>query len=91
MFIRNKEEMSLNSLYLSKENEMAIVCGSKGMGVTTLISQFIRGKNAIYFSAGEMNEIKNVNALNKCIASYLNDSDMLSFSDLATTETTNTP
>ena len=84
MFVRSKEEISLNSLYLSGKDEIAVVCGNKGMGVTTLISQFIRGKNAIYFSAGEINEIKNVKALNKCIANYLNDPDMLSFSDLAT-------
>ncbi len=83
MFVRNKEEISLNSLYLSGKDEIAVICANKGMGVTTLINQFIRGKDAIYFSAGEMNENKNVKVLNKCIAKYLNDFDMLPFSDLS--------
>ena len=54
MFIgRNTELKKLNEMYISDKYECAVIYGRRRVGKTTLIKEFIKGKNAIYFLSRE--------------------------------------
>ncbi len=50
---REKEFQYLNELYSQNESRMAVIYGQKGIGKTTLILDFIKDKDAVYYLAGE--------------------------------------
>lgn len=52
-FGREKELKKLNQMYDSDKFEFAVFYGRRRVGKTTLIRQFCKGKNAIYFVARE--------------------------------------
>ncbi|MDR1828692.1 MAG: ATP-binding protein [Methylobacteriaceae bacterium] len=54
MFVgRSRELEALNRMYNSGRFECAIVYGRRRVGKTTLIKEFIKGRNAVYFLARE--------------------------------------
>ena len=68
MFIgRERELSSLNKLYMSDKFEFAVIYGRRRVGKTALISQFIKGKRAIYFMGVESNAKQNLENLSKNI------------------------
>ena len=72
MFIGRKEELKeLNDRLESGKFEMGVVYGSRRIGKTSLLKEFIRDKSAFYFQAKESNELDNRTAfsvaVNKCI------------------------
>ena len=54
MFVgREKELDKLNTLYQSKQFEFAVFYGRRRVGKTTLLQEFMKEKNGIYYMAVE--------------------------------------
>lgn len=71
MFVgRQAELQKLNSAYNSGKFECTAVYGRKHIGKTALISEFIRDKNAIYFSARELTDRYNLDAFRETVAEH---------------------
>lgn len=71
MFVGRRVELQkLNSAYNSGKFECAAVYGRKHIGKTSLISEFIRDKKAIYFSARELTDRYNLDAFRKTVAEH---------------------
>lgn len=68
MFIGRKEELNeLNERFLSGRFEMGIVYGSRRIGKTTILKEFIKDKPSFYFQAKESNELDNRTAFSNNI------------------------
>ena len=71
MFIgRTRELDTLNKLYDSDKFEFAVLYGRRRVGKTALISEFIRGKKAIYFMGVESNEKQNLENFSQSIMEF---------------------
>ena len=84
MFIgRERELQELNRLFESDRFEFAVIYGRRRVGKTTLITQFIRDKDAIYFMGVESSSKQNLENLSKSIIEYSSgieaDTSFLSF------------
>ena len=54
MFVGREDELrKLNEMYASERYECAVIYGRRRVGKTTLIKEFIKDKNAVYFLARE--------------------------------------
>ena len=72
MFIgRNEELRSLTEYYNSGRYECAVIYGRRRVGKTELISEFVRDKKHIFFTAVEGTYRKNLEILSKAIISGL--------------------
>ena len=61
MFVgRSAELKKLNEMYASDKFEFAIIYGRRRVGKTTLIREFIKDKNAVYFVAREADGLLNL-------------------------------
>ena len=71
MFVGRKKEMSkLTEAYNNNKFEMAVIYGRRRVGKTKLITEFIKDKEAIYFSALEVSDKINLANLSRSIMSY---------------------
>ena len=71
MFIgREKELQSLERMYASDRFEFFIIYGQRRIGKTTLISEFIKEKSAIFMTAKEVNEQLNLQEFTEKIETY---------------------
>ena len=60
MFIGREEELrELNDRFRSGRFEMGVVYGSRRIGKTTILKEFVKDKPAFYFQAKESNELDN--------------------------------
>ena len=60
MFIGRKEELAeLSTRFDSGRFEMGVVYGSRRIGKTSLLKEFIKDKAAFYFQAKESSELDN--------------------------------
>jgi AAA+ ATPase superfamily predicted ATPase len=76
-FIDREQEMeTLESEYERNGSSLVILYGRRRVGKTTLISQFIKDKNALFFLASEESEVQNRAAFKDKVADFL-DSDLL--------------
>jgi len=63
-FIGRRNELEkLESLYSSKGFQMAVIYGRRRVGKSTLITQFLKGKKAIYYVATKVGLERNINLL----------------------------
>lgn len=70
-FIDRIEEMeTLEQEYARKGSSLVIVYGRRRVGKTTLISEFIRDKNTLFFLASEESEAQNRNAFKEKVADF---------------------
>jgi AAA+ ATPase superfamily predicted ATPase len=68
MFIGRKTELQkLNESYKSDKFECVIIYGRRRVGKTTLINEFIKDKNAIFFTGLESNAKENLESFSKSI------------------------
>src|SRR5574344_1323653 len=68
MFIGREEELALlNKKYQSGHFEFGIIYGTRRIGKTTLINEFIKDKDAIYFQAKEVAVKDNRRAFSRAI------------------------
>lgn len=71
MFVgRERELESLNKLYGEKSFQMIVLYGRRRIGKTTLITEFISDKPAIFFTAQEVNDALNLIQFSKKIYSF---------------------
>lgn len=71
MFIgRNYELKQLDSLYNSNKFEFAVIYGRRRVGKTALLNEFIKDKNAIFFTGIETNEKQNLENFSRSIFEY---------------------
>ncbi|MBN6049711.1 AAA family ATPase [Lactobacillus helveticus] len=85
MFVgREKELHSLNMHYDSDDYECAIIYGRRRIGKTKLISEFVKDKPAIFFTATQENAETNVRRLSEVVLKFENPdfSGSASFDDL---------
>ena len=76
-FIDREQELNtLQSEYERKGSSLVILYGRRRAGKTTLITEFIRDKNALFFLASEESEVQNRNAFKDKAAEFI-DSDLL--------------
>ena len=74
-FIDREQEMeTLQSEYERKGSSLVILYGRRRAGKTTLISEFIKDKNALFFLASEESEPQNRNAFKEKAADFIGSS-----------------
>ena len=74
-FIDREQEMdTLQDEYERKGSSLVILYGRRRAGKTTLISEFIRDKNALFFLASEESETQNRNAFKEKAADFIGSS-----------------
>lgn len=67
-FIGRKEELAeLNNRFISGRFEMGVVYGSRRIGKTSLLKEFVKGKSSFYFQAKESNELDNRSAFSMAV------------------------
>jgi len=64
---RTSELIKLKEMYESDKFEFAVIYGRRRVGKTTLIREFIKNKNALFFAASESTAPDNLLSLSKCI------------------------
>ncbi|GHU86850.1 ATPase [Spirochaetia bacterium] len=70
MFVgREKELDNLNTLYTGSAFELAVFYGRRRVGKTSLITEFIKDKPAVFFTARETNAAENLTLLSNSIQS----------------------
>ena len=81
-FVDREQEMeTLQSEYEREGSALVVLYGRRRVGKTTLISEFIRGKKALFFLASEEAEAQNRNAFREKVAEFI-DSDLLRSADI---------
>lgn len=82
LFVDRKQEMeTLQSEYERDGSALVVLYGRRRVGKTTLISEFIRDKNAMFFLASEEAEAQNRSAFKEKVAEFI-DSDLLRKADI---------
>ena len=73
MFVGREEELGLlQELYDSDHFEFLVLYGRRRVGKTSLLGQFVQGKNAIFFSAQEKNDSLNLSDFSNCKCQHKN-------------------
>lgn len=68
MFIGRQDELKkLNQMYTSGRFEFAVIYGRRRIGKTTLITEFCKGKKAIYYMASESTAKENLALLSRAV------------------------
>ena len=81
-FVDREQEMeTLQSEYEREGSALVVLYGRRRVGKTTLISEFIKGKKALFFLASEEAEAQNRNAFREKAAEFI-DSDLLRSADI---------
>ena len=71
MFIGREQELNkLNALYHKKGFQFPVIYGRRRVGKTALINEFIKDKDAIFFTGIESNAQQNLENLSKSILSF---------------------
>lgn len=71
MFVGRKKELEqLEMLYNSNKFEFAVIYGRRRVGKTAIINEFVRNKNAIFFTGVETNAKQNLENFSKCILEF---------------------
>ena len=74
MFIGRKRELNdLNQRYENGKFELAVIYGRRRVGKTTLINEFVKDKEVIFYTGIEGNEKENLEGLSKSIYSLSED------------------
>ena len=81
-FVDRQQEMeTLQSEYAREGSALVILYGRRRVGKTTLIAEFIKDKNALFFLASEESEVQNRSAFKEKVAEFT-DSDLLRNADI---------
>lgn len=75
MFIGRETELrKLNSMYESESFQMLVLYGRRRIGKTTLLNEFSRDKNPIYYTGVESKDEENLKELGKTVFTYFSGS-----------------
>ena len=81
MFVGRAEELGLlQELYDSDHFEFLVLYGRRRVGKTSLLGQFVQGKNAIFFSAQEKNDSLNLSDFSNLIQAHFKENSYGTFS-----------
>lgn len=81
-FIDREQEMNtLENEYKREGSSLVVLYGRRRVGKTTLISEFIKNKNALFFLASEESESQNRVTFKEKVAEFIN-SDLLKVADI---------
>jgi len=78
---RELEMETLQNEYERDGSALVVLYGRRRVGKTTLISEFIKDKKALFFLASEESEAQNRNAFKEKVAEFM-DSDLLRSADI---------
>ena len=78
---RELETETLQNEYERAGSALVVLYGRRRVGKTTLISEFIKDKKALFFLASEEAEVQNRNAFKEKVAEFI-DSDLLRSADI---------
>lgn len=85
MFVGREQELrKLNELYESDHFQFAVFYRRRQVGKTTLIKEFIKDKNALYYMASEGTHTENLTGLSKTMMSSNGNVSFSSYEDLLT-------
>ena len=80
MFIGRENELALlQDLYSSESFEFLVLYGRRRVGKTSLLSEFSKNKNAIFFSAQEKNDSLNLSDFSKAVQTHIDGSSYGAF------------
>ncbi len=80
MFIGREREISyLNELYTQNKFQLFILYGRRRVGKTTLLKEFCKGKEAIFYSAEQSNEKTNIEKFSKIVFSHYEETTLEPF------------
>ncbi len=79
MIGRSKELDILNALYKSSKFEYLVMYGRRRVGKTTLLQEFAKDKNAVFFPAQEKNDALNLRDFSKMVQIKLDGMSISSF------------
>ena len=80
---REQELQTLQNEYERNGSALVVLYGRRRVGKTTLISEFIKDKNALFFLATEESEAQNRNAFKEKVVEFTK-SDLLREADVKT-------
>ena len=81
-FVDREQEMeTLLNEYERSGSSLVVLYGRRRVGKTTLISEFIKDKNALFFLASEESETQNCAAFKEKAADFI-DNDLLRNADV---------
>ena len=81
-FVDREQEMeTLQSEYEREGSALVVLYGRRRVGKTTLISEFIKDKKALFFLSSEEAESQNRNAFREKVTEFI-DSDLLRSADV---------
>ena len=82
MFVgREKELKALNDIYKKNKFECVIMYGRRRVGKTTIINEFVKNKENVYYAALSSNSYDNLRALSFEVKRYLKSIDKSVFQD----------
>ncbi len=67
MIGREEQLATLQNYLASDQNNFTILYGRRGIGKTTLIQEFIKGKNYAYFEAGSAADFEQIRCMARCL------------------------
>ena len=80
MFIGRETELNeLNNLYMQDAFQLIVLYGRRRVGKTTLLNEFCKGKEAIFFLAAESNNKLNLAAFSHLVFQYYHDENKVPF------------
>ncbi|MCL2865615.1 MAG: ATP-binding protein [Lachnospiraceae bacterium] len=80
MFVGREEQLGmLNKIYSTNSFEFLVLYGQRRIGKTTLLGEFIRTKEAIFFTAKEANDKMNLQGFTDCIIDFFKLASGISF------------
>lgn len=77
---REKELNELNELYEQNRFQLFVLYGRRRVGKTTLLNEFCKGKDAVFYSAEQSNDKLNLEKFSTLIFNYYNESNLQAFS-----------
>lgn len=80
MFVGRESELNnLNELYLEKRFHLYIIYGRRRVGKTTLINEFCKGKDVIFYSAEQSNDKMNLEKFSDLVYQFYGENDSKPF------------
>ena len=77
---REKELSDLNELYIQDKFQLFVLYGRRRVGKTTLLNEFCRDKDTIFYSAEQSNNKNNLEKFSELVFDFYNETNLESFS-----------